>query len=147
MRWGCLWFRCLSLKICQLAVCCHNPLLFLARSSTIRKDLGTSTLLSQLLCLSLAPPEEKPGSRPSKQKKETWHLQVKNWMAEQTRGDGMIVAMQKDAPLLSSSQPISPHLFLFIYLFIFYTKCFTTQFFLPAFFTNCSLYLSFLFIF
>lgn len=36
----------------------------------------------------------------------------------------MIVAMQKDAPLLSSSQPISPHLFLFIYLFIFLHKMF-----------------------
>lgn len=36
----------------------------------------------------------------------------------------MIVAMQKDARLLSSSQPISPHLFLFIYLLIFLNKFF-----------------------
>lgn len=70
----------------------------------LERILGTSALLSQLACVRLAPPEGKPGSWPIKQKKETWHFKETNRVAEQTRGDGMAVAVQKDVPLHVSSQ-------------------------------------------
>lgn len=134
---GYLCCRCLSSKKCQLAVCCNNPLLFLARSSTIRKDLGTSPFyFSSSVFSSTRAKVWKLSSEGKKkeEKKQTWHLKEEpDWLHRRRRQDGGCHADSCTFSLASShfnmSMFFKSHLCFFTRAhFLFFSPCpFTTN--------------------